>query len=88
MKQYEFTYRITQINLQTCDILVTYTPTQSNLTAYTHNIATYVSNEDGEPRTIEESVLASAPHYMWAAQELLLAEYNNIINITTTVTPT
>jgi hypothetical protein len=88
MKKYEFTYHITQVNMQTCDILVTYTPTQANLTAYTFNIPAYVPKDDGTMRTIEESVLEMVPHHLWATQELLLVEYNNIINTTTTVTPT
>lgn len=86
-KLFEFTYTVKQIDMQNCNILVTYTPTQSNLTSYTFNIAAFVPKEDGTMRTVEESIIGEAPHHMWGAQEVLLAEYDNVINTTRTVNP-
>jgi hypothetical protein len=87
MKKYEFTYLVKQVDLQTANILVTYTPTDANLTAYTLNIPTYIEDENGQIKSIIQSITDEAPHHLWSAQELILLEMPNLVNSTAVVTP-
>lgn len=87
MKKYEFTYVVKQVDLQTANILVTYTPTDPNLTAYTLNIPAYMPDENGQIKSVAQSIVDEAPHHLWTAQELILLEMPNLINSTAVVTP-
>lgn len=87
MKKYEFTYTIKKIDLQYGDILIEYLPTNPSLLQYTLNVGAYGRNEDDTIKSTEQTILDNAPHHMWEAQELLLAEHDNLINKTETVNP-
>ena len=87
MKKYEFNYKIKEIDLQTGNVLVEYSPVNINLTNYIFNIPVYLYNEDGTKKTLLECIGNEAPHYMWEAQELLLDHGSEILNSTGTIDP-
>lgn len=87
MKKFEFTYVVKQVDLQSTDILVTYTPTNPNLTAYTFNISTCTPDDLGQVKPVTQSIIDAAPHHLWSAQELILEALPSLINSTETITP-
>jgi hypothetical protein len=87
MKKFEFTYVVKNVDMYTGDILVEYSPTDVKLTNYTLNISTCIPDDDGEIKSITQSIIDFAPHNLWASQELLLLALPNLINSTATVTP-
>jgi hypothetical protein len=86
MKKFEFTYLIKEVDIQNCHVLVEYTPADTKLTKLTFNIPTSIPNENGVIKPAMQTVVDFAPHNIWGAQELLLAE-PNLLNSTATVTP-
>lgn len=87
MKKYEFTYKITKIDMHSCDVLTVYTPTDPRLTSYTFNVSTAAFTEEEPNKTIEQFVIEAAPHVLWQAQEVLLERNETILNKTETVNP-
>lgn len=82
MKKYEYTYKIKNIDISSASILVEYMATDTSLTSYTFNIPALFENEDGTRMTVDESIKNFAPHNSWEQQELLVEQYNNILNKT------
>lgn len=87
MKKYEFTYTIKNIDLQHGDILTEYLPTDTRFTSYTLNVGAYGYNEDGTLKTVEQTIMDNAPHHMWETQEMLLTNFDDILNKTGTINP-
>lgn len=83
MKQYEYTYKIKQIDVHNGTVLVEFMSTDTNLTSYVLNLPSCLYEEDGITRKpIEDIIKLYAPHTQWENQEILVEQYNDLLHKT------
>lgn len=87
-KEYEYTYIIQTIDLREVSLSVTYKPTDTNLTSYTHNIPGFIKAEDDSVMAVHDIIKMCAPHSMWEGQETLALMHNDIVLTHVLVEPT
>ena len=87
-KEYEYTYKIANINLQDVSLMVDYKPTDENLTSYHLPIPGFIKAEDGSVMDVHDIIKMFAPHSKWEGQENLALLHNDIIVTPQLVVPT
>ena len=87
-KEYEYTYKITNINLQDVSLMVDYKPTDVNLTSYVLPIPGFMKAEDDSVMDVHDIIKMFAPHSRWEGQETLALLHNDILLTPQLVVPT
>jgi hypothetical protein len=86
MKKYEYTYKILNIDLHSSSVTIKYTPTIETLTAYTFNVPYRIIGDNEEEIVLIDIIKNSAPHIRWENQELLVADFDNLLYKTELIT--
>lgn len=87
-KEYEYTYKIKNINLQEVSLIVEYKPTDTSLTSYTFPIPGFIKTEEGVVLDVHDIIKMYAPHFKWEGQETLALAHSEITLTSVLVEPT
>lgn len=87
-KEYEYTYKIININLQDVNLIVDYKPTDVKLTSYHLPIPGFIKAEDDSVMAVHDIIKMFAPHSRWEGQETLALLHDDILLTPQLVVPT